>query len=94
MGCDLERDGLSELRNRDHLREAPQTHLSHPDIRPGEAALVITAAVCSDAPVCRLSCDVQSDNVPSAVPVRTTDVFGFGLFEQQSGFISEQRRQK
>lgn len=38
MGCDSERDGLSELRNRDRLREAPQTQLSHPDVRPGEAS--------------------------------------------------------
>lgn len=34
--CDLDRDDLSELRNRDHVREGPQTRLSHPDGRPGE----------------------------------------------------------
>lgn len=33
---DLDRDDLSELRNTDHLRGGPQTHLSYPDSRPGE----------------------------------------------------------
>lgn len=36
--CDLDRDDLSELRHRDHVREGPQTRLSHPDGRPGETA--------------------------------------------------------
>lgn len=36
--CDLDRDDLSELRHRDHLREGPQTRLSHPDSRPGETS--------------------------------------------------------
>lgn len=35
--CDLDRDDLSELRNRDHVREGPQARLCHPDSRPGEA---------------------------------------------------------
>ncbi|CAJ1051098.1 separin [Xyrichtys novacula] len=39
MCCDLERDDLSELRIRDHLRDGPQTHLSHPDTRPDNLSL-------------------------------------------------------
>ncbi|XP_023279429.1 separin isoform X2 [Seriola lalandi dorsalis] len=39
MCCDLERDDLSELRSRGHLREGPQTHLSHPDTRPDNLSL-------------------------------------------------------
>nr|XP_046239902.1 separin isoform X2 [Scatophagus argus] len=31
MCCDLERDDLAELRNRGHLREGSQTHLTHSD---------------------------------------------------------------
>ncbi|XP_069011126.1 separin [Embiotoca jacksoni] len=37
--CELERDELAELRSRDHLRDGPQTHLSHPDIRPDDVSL-------------------------------------------------------
>ncbi|KAG8007881.1 Separin [Nibea albiflora] len=39
MCCDLERDDLFELRSRGHLREGPQTHLSHPDTRPDNLSL-------------------------------------------------------
>ncbi|XP_071350863.1 separin [Trachinotus anak] len=39
MCCGLERDDLSELRSRGHLREGPQTHLSHPDTRPDNLSL-------------------------------------------------------
>ncbi|KAL7408511.1 hypothetical protein ABVT39_024602 [Epinephelus coioides] len=37
--CGLERDDLSELRSRGHLREGPQTHLSHSDTRPDNLSL-------------------------------------------------------
>ncbi|XP_059186202.1 separin isoform X2 [Centropristis striata] len=39
MCCDLERDDLSELRSRGHLRGGPQTHLSHSDARPDNLSL-------------------------------------------------------
>ncbi|XP_044033677.1 separin isoform X2 [Siniperca chuatsi] len=39
MCRDLERDDLSELRSRGHLRDAPQTHLSHSDTRPDNLSL-------------------------------------------------------
>ncbi|XP_070758909.1 separin [Enoplosus armatus] len=39
MCCDLERDDLSELRSRGHLREGPPAHLSHSDIRPDNLSL-------------------------------------------------------
>ncbi|XP_042338042.1 separin-like, partial [Plectropomus leopardus] len=37
--CDLERDDLSELRSAGHLREGPQTHISHSDTRPDNLSL-------------------------------------------------------
>ncbi|KAL3058487.1 hypothetical protein OYC64_010606 [Pagothenia borchgrevinki] len=37
--CALERDTLSELKSRGHLREAPPTHLSHSDTRPDNLSL-------------------------------------------------------
>ncbi|XP_034537905.1 separin [Notolabrus celidotus] len=39
MCCDLEKDDLSELRSRGHLRDGPQTHLSHSDTRPDNLSL-------------------------------------------------------
>ncbi|XP_018528986.1 LOW QUALITY PROTEIN: separin [Lates calcarifer] len=39
MCCNLERDDLSELRSRGHLRVGPQTHLSHSDTRPENLSL-------------------------------------------------------
>ncbi|KAM9362423.1 separin [Symphorus nematophorus] len=39
MCCDLERDGLSELRSSGHLREGPQTHLSDSDTRADSLSL-------------------------------------------------------
>ncbi|XP_065811017.1 separin [Labrus bergylta] len=39
MCCHLERDDLSELKSRGHLREGPQTHLSHSDTRPDNLSL-------------------------------------------------------
>ncbi|XP_074489400.1 separin [Sebastes fasciatus] len=39
MFCDLERNGISELRSRGHLREGPHTHFSHPDTRPDNLSL-------------------------------------------------------
>ncbi|XP_074535465.1 separin [Halichoeres trimaculatus] len=39
MCCDLEKDDLSELRSRGHLRDGSQTHLSHSDTRPENLCL-------------------------------------------------------
>ncbi|KAI3370171.1 hypothetical protein L3Q82_024954, partial [Scortum barcoo] len=39
MCCDFERDDLTELKSRGHLREGPQTHLSHSDTRPDNLSL-------------------------------------------------------
>ncbi|XP_073323552.1 separin isoform X2 [Pagrus major] len=39
MCRDFERDDLSELRSRGHLREGPQAHLSHSDSRPDNLSL-------------------------------------------------------
>ncbi|XP_054473293.1 separin [Anoplopoma fimbria] len=48
MGCDLDRDDLSELRSRGHLREHQQTHLSHSHTRPDTLSLEdIESLLCS-----------------------------------------------
>ncbi|XP_039972012.1 LOW QUALITY PROTEIN: separin [Xiphias gladius] len=39
MCCNLERDDLSELRSRGHLRKGQQTHLCHSDTRPENLSL-------------------------------------------------------